>query len=271
MSILLGIVLAVVSPASRPAPAPTTAPVGWKLVWADEFDRDGTPDASIWSFEKGYIRNREAQFYTDRAENCRVEDGCLVIEARKESIPILGKDDEQTTYTSASIEARGKHAFTYGRVEVRAKLPERRGTWPAIWTLGEGIGRLGWPECGEIDIMENVGFEPDKLHGSIHTKAYNHVIHTEKTKVITVAKMAEEFHVYAMEWTQQKIDLFVDGRKYFTFENEHKTDAQWPFVRAQYLKLNLAIGGMWGGQKGIDDSIFPQKYFVDYVCVYRQQ
>ena len=262
-------VLAVVSPASGPAIGPTTAPAGWKLAWSDEFDRDGVPDPSIWQFEKGYIRNKEAQFYTDRPENCRVEDGCLVIEARKESIPILGKDEEKTSYTSASIEARGAHAFTFGRVEVRAKIPSGNGTWPAIWMLGEGIRRLGWPDCGEIDIMENVGFEPDKLHGSIHTKAYNHVIHTEKTKVVMVPQMAEAFHVYAMEWTPQKIDLFVDARKYFTFENEHKTDAQWPFVRSQYLKLNLAIGGAWGGQKGIDDSIFPQKFLVDYVRVYK--
>ena len=271
MSILLGIVLAVVSPASRPSTGPTTAPAGWKLAWADEFDHDGAPDPSIWQFEKGYIRNKEAQFYTDRAGNCRVEDGCLVIEARKESIPVSNKGDEKTTYTSASIEARGQHAFTYGRVEVRAKLPAGRGTWPAIWMLGDGIARLGWPDCGEIDIMENVGFEPDVLHGSIHTKAYNHVIHTENTRVTPVEKMADEFHVYAMEWTPQKIDLFVDGRKYFTFENEHKTEAQWPFARPQYLKLNLAIGGAWGGQKGIDDSIFPQKFLVDYVRVYKQR
>ncbi len=246
------------------SPSPANAPAGWTLVFSDEFDRAGALDASKWGYETGYIRNKEAQFYTTRAENVRAEDGNLVIEARKE--PYQGYE-----YTSASINTLGRFEFLYGRVEVRAKIPTGNGTWPAIWMLGVNRKEVGWPACGEIDIMENVGFDPLKIVGSIHTAAYNHTIGTQKSANVTVANPWEGFHVYAMEWYADRIDIFVDGQKYFTFRNEGTGSATWPFDKPQYLLINLAIGGSWGGQKGIDDARFPHRYVVDYVRVYQQR
>jgi beta-glucanase (GH16 family) len=267
----IALLVALLQPTTSPTTQTSTQPAGWRLVWADEFDRDGAPDPAKWSFEHGYLRNHEAQYYTDRPQNVRVAKGSLLIEARREEIPVRDKPGELTKYTSGSIETHGKFDFTYGRLECRAKLPHGRGTWPAIWMLGSDIGRVGWPACGEIDIMENVGFEPDKLHGSIHTKTYNHVVHTEKTAVVDVPDMSTKFHVYAMEWSPETIDLFIDGRRYFRFANEHQSVDQWPFDQPAFIKLNFAVGGAWGGQKGIDDAIFPQTFEVDYVRVYQRE
>ena len=178
---------------------------------------------------------------------------------------------EGYAYTSASVNTRRRFEFQYGRVEVRAKLPGGRGTWPAIWMLGTNIDQAGWPACGEIDVMENVGFEPTKIYGTIHTAAYNHVSGTAKGANLTVANPWETFHVYAMEWYPDRIDIFVDDTKYFTFRNEGTGSRAWPFDKPQYLLVNLAIGGAWGGQKGIDDSLFPHRYHVDYVRVYQQK
>ncbi|MFI5454831.1 MAG: family 16 glycosylhydrolase [Isosphaerales bacterium] len=257
----------------------------WKLVWSDEFDKAGLPDAARWGYETGFLRNNEQQFYTRaRRENARVENGMLIIEARKEKYRNPSFDPaaktggkgrgrrgrEYADYTSASLTTRGKAAWTYGRIEIRAKLPSGRGTWPAIWTLGTNIGEAGWPACGEIDIMEFVGFEPGVVHANIHTRKYNHVRKTGKGDKISIADASEMFHVYAVEWDAQKIDFFVDGRKYFSFRNEGTGPDVWPYDKDQYLILNLAIGGAWGGQKGIDDRIFPQRYSIDYVRVYQK-
>jgi beta-glucanase (GH16 family) len=248
-------------PAGAATPAPASS--GWTLVFSDEFDTPGALDPAKWGYEIGYVRNQEAQYYTSRSENVRAEGGNLVIEARKE--PYQGHG-----YTSASVNTRGRFEFQYGRVEVRAKLPTGNGTWPAIWMLGTSIGQIGWPACGEIDVMENVGFEPNRIYGTVHTAAYNHVQGTARGANVTVANPWEAFHVYAMEWHADRIDVFVDGEKYFTFRNEGTGSAAWPFDKPQYLLLNLAIGGSWGGQKGIDDSRFPHRYLVDYVRVYKQ-
>lgn len=254
----------------------------WKLVWSDEFDKPGQPDPTKWGYEEGFVRNNERQCYTrDRRENARVEDGMLVIEARKEHFRIPAgaaqgkakqhKDQEYAEYTSASLTTLGKASWTYGRIEVRAKLPTGRGTWPAIWTLGTNKRPVGWPSCGEIDIMENVGFDPDVIHGNIHTKSYNHAQHSNKGSKITIAKPYDDFHVYAIEWRPDRLDFFVDKTKYFTFANERTGDAAWPYDKPQYLILNIAIGGAWGGKKGIDESIFPQRMYMDYVRVYQEQ
>jgi beta-glucanase (GH16 family) len=153
---------------------------------------------------------------------------------------------------------------------VRAKLPCARGTWPAIWMLGTNIGQVRWPTCGEIDIMEHVGFDPGRIHANIHTKAYNHVQRTNKGSNLLVSRPDEEFHVYAAVWTPQQIDFFVDNQRYFTFMKEPGGDAVWPFDKPQYLILNLAIGGDWGGERGINDQLFPHRYLIDYVRVYRR-
>ena len=171
------------------------------------------PRPGKWGYELGYIRNNEKRYYTSRVENVRAEGGNLVIEGRKEVFQGFG-------YTSASINTRGRFEFLYGRVEVRAKLPAGAGAWPAVWMLGTSIAQVGWPTCGEIDIMENVGFDPLRIHGSIHTAAYNHTIGTQKTGSVTLANPADDFHLYSMEWFADHIDMFVDGQKYFSFRNE---------------------------------------------------
>jgi beta-glucanase (GH16 family) len=236
----------------------------WELVWEDNFDKNGLPDESIWDYEEGFIRNREAQYYTRRRpENARVENGCLVIEARKDNWE--GKE-----ITSASVHTYGKKSMLYGRIEVRAKLPTGVGTWPAIWMLGDNFKKgIPWPDCGEIDIMENVGYDPQVIHANIHTKAYNHVKGTGKGNKITAGKPWEDFHIYAVEWYKDRMEFYFDDTCYFTYKNEGNGFETWPFDQPHYLILNLAIGGAWGGQKGVDDGIFPQKYYIDYVKYFR--
>lgn len=236
----------------------------WELVWVDEFNYTGPADSSKWDYETGFVRNSEKQFYTKgRKENARVENGTLIIESRKEKY-------EKGDYTSASLHTRGKAEWTYGRIEVRAKLPTGKGMWPAIWMLGANR-QVGWPACGEIDIMENVGYAPDTIHANIHTKKYNHSIGTGKGSKIMADEPYEKFHVYAVEWFKDRMDFYLDDAKYFSFSNEGTGSDAWPYDKAHYLILNAAIGGSWGGQQGIDDSIFPQKYYIDYVRVLKQK
>jgi len=259
-----------------------TAADTWKLVWSDEFNTPGLPDAKKWTYEVGFIRNRESQYYTKaRKENARVENGMLIIESHKERFknPDYNPSNnsrrrrnsrEYADYTSASLTTLGKAHWRYGRIEVRAKLPTGRGTWPAIWMLGTNIKDVGWPRCGEIDIMENVGYDPNRIHANIHTQKYNHMRGTNKGAKIIADKPFEKFHVYAVEWSPQLMKFFVNDKLYFTYENEKSGEAAWPFDKDHYLILNTAIGGSWGGQKGINDSIFPQRFIIDYVRVYKK-
>lgn len=250
----------------------------WKLVWSDEFDKPGLPDPAKWDYETGFVRNHEAQFYTkERLENARVENGLLVIEARKEKWPNpafnpanTNRGPEFAEYTSASLRTLGKASWTYGKIEVRAQVPAARGVWPAIWTLGTNMHQVGWPTCGEIDIMEFVGYDPGVIHANVHMKKYNHAKGTGKGDKITIPDACTAFHVYALEWYPDRMEFFVDGKKYFTFKNEGTGPDAWPFFKDEYLILNLAIGGDWGGQKGIDAAAFPQKYLIDYVRVYQK-
>jgi len=235
----------------------------WKLVWSDEFNYSGLPDSSKWAYQAGGDGwgNHELEFYTrKRPENARVENGNLVIEARKEKW-------QNNNYTSARLVTRGKAEWQYGKMEIRAQLPKGLGTWPAIWTLA-AKSPMKWPDDGEIDIMEHVGFHQGFIHGSIHCKKYNHVIHTQKTDTLEVRDCSEAFHVYGLEWTRDSILISVDSNVYFRFANEHSYEA-WPFDNRMYLLLNLAVGGDWGGAKGIDQDIWPQKMLVDYVRVYQ--
>jgi len=253
----------------------------YKLVWSDEFDKEGKPDPSKWNYELGLIRANEKQYYTDSLKNVRVEDGNLIIETYKEKIknntppfferPAYVDQIDSADYTSASLTTRGITDWKYAKIEIRAKLPKGRGIWPAFWMLGENWGKTPWPECGEIDIMEHVGFDPEWIHGTVHTKAYNHLLKTQKGKSIKIDDPYNTFHVYSVEWTPEKIEILLDGKVYNTFKNEHKTVAEWPFDQPFHLKLNVAVGGDWGGRKGIDNSIFPQKMMVDYVRVYQKE
>jgi len=263
--------------------ASTARAEDWKLVWSDEFTESGLPNPARWNYEVGLIRNNERQYYTRaRKENARVEDGNLIIEARKEQWDDSSSGTAEKAgarsrrgrgsaeYTSACLNTHGKAGWTHGRIEVRAKVPGGRGTWPAIWTLGTNIHEAGWPTCGEVDIMEFVGYDPGVIHANIHTKKYNHSIKTGKGDQISIPDASEAFHVYAVEWDAQKMDFFVDSHKYFTYLNEGSGSAAWPYDKEKYLILNLAIGGDWGGQKGIDDSRFPQQFVIDYVRVYQK-
>jgi beta-glucanase (GH16 family) len=263
---------------SRPAPqapqapqdtaAPAKPPITTstrQLVWADEFNTPGAPDPAHWTYDTGGDGwgNQELEFYTrNRRENARIEDGHLIIEARREPW-------EGSAYTSARLVSKGKGDWTYGRVEVRARLPQGRGSWPAIWMLATTPGKLRWPDDGELDIMEHVGFDPGVIHGSAHTRRYNHVMRTQKTGTVTVPDAMRAFHVYAIEWDRDRVRWLVDDREYYTFTNEHTDHGAWPFDGPFHLILNVAVGGAWGGQKGVDDSALPMRMDVDYVRIYQ--
>jgi beta-glucanase (GH16 family) len=246
------------------------APTQWRLVWSDEFDYSGLPDPKRWGYDVGGHGwgNKELQYYTERRkENARVENGHLIIEARREFW--AGQE-----YTSARLVSKGKGDWTYGRFEVRAKLPSGRGSWPAIWMLPSSNDYGSWPNSGEIDIMEHVGFDPDVVHSSVHTKSYHHSINTQKTAKISVPTSRTGFNTYVVEWTPQEVRAFVNQQHYFTFKNERLTNPaadykQWPFDKPFHLLLNIAVGGNWGGAQGVDETIWPQRMEIDYVRVYQ--
>ena len=244
----------------------------WKLVWSDEFDKAGAPDPKKWDYEVGFVRNGELQYYSkDRRENARVEEGHLVIEGRKERLPEAGdKKSPMGDFSAASLTTRNIQDWTYGKFEIRAKIPTGRGTWPAIWLLGSRISQVGWPTCGEIDIMENVGYDPEKIHSTIHCKAYYHGQGTQKGGSVSLASPWSDFHVYACDWGPKRIVFFVDGDEIFRFDKEADDEDVWPFDNPHFLILNFAIGGGWGGVKGVDESVYPQKYLIDYVRIYQK-
>lgn len=241
----------------------------WELVWNDEFDYEGLPYSTKWSYDtKGNEYgwgNNEAQHYTSHnPDNAFVENGILTITARIDSMG--GK-----RYTSARLVTTGKGDWLYGRFEIKAKLPSGLGTWPAIWMLPTDWEYGGWPASGEIDIMENVGYDPDTIVGSAHTESYNHLKGTQKSARIYAPTSHTDFHLYALEWDENEYRLYMDDNHYFTFENEGTGFKEWPFDKRFHLLLNLAIGGNWGGKEGIDDSLFPHKFLIDYVRIYKQE
>jgi beta-glucanase (GH16 family) len=257
-----------------------TLPKGYsKLVWSDEFDHDGLPNNRDWNFEDGFVRNQEPQYYTTaRPENCRIENGMLVIEAKKEQYPNAAykpqatewnKKEQFAGYTSASINTQGKHEWKYGRMEIRAKVPAGLGTWPAFWMLGSGHGHVKWPNCGEIDIVEFLGRDSTRVHGTVHYADANNV-YRHQTAEPVVGKPADGFHIYAVEWDDKQIAFYYDNLKYFVFNyaNTEYSPGNM-FKQKYYLLLNLAVGrtGSWPGP--IDDKILPSKYYIDYVRVYQ--
>jgi len=239
------------------------------LVWSDEFDVAGSPDPTRWGWDEGGsgMGNDEAQYYTrNRPENARVEDGNLVITARRE-------DTLQCWYgackfTSARLVTRGIASWLYGRVDVRAKLPKGKGVWPAIWMLSEHSPYGGWPAGGELDIMENVGYEPTTIHGTVHTEAFNHKIGTQSGSSKTVTDPAANWHTYSLEWGPDSLFIGVDGVRYHRFGNQHSWQT-WPFDQPFHLLLNFAVGGSWGGTKGVDTTVFPQEFRIDWVRVHK--
>ncbi len=236
----------------------------YELVWFDEFDYSGLPNSDKWNYDigGGGWGNSELQYYTNRSENARVEGGNLRIEARKEAY-------SGSAYTSARLVTRNKGDWKYGKIEVRAKLPSGKGSWPAIWMLPTDWAYGGWPASGEIDIMEHVGYDPVTIFGTVHTEAYNHSIGTQKGSSLTVSDCESEYHLYSIIWTEDKIDFYVDNTFYFSFTNQG-TWEKWPFDQRFHLILNIAVGGSWGGAQGVDDNIFPTSMYVDYVRVYNE-
>lgn len=245
------------------------------LVWQDEFDTPPLANGAYplpsdeWWFETGNSGwgNNEPQFYVDRVLGgdtvAKLRDGNLIITAHKLNVPHEGSD-----YISARMNTQ--KAWLYGKFEMRAKVPGGKGTWSAFWMMPQKF--QSWPLDGEIDIMEYVGYNPDVVHASVHTAAYNHKDGTQATNIKKIENAESEFHIYVLEWTDREISGYVDGEKYFTFTNDKKGNKKtWPFNEPFYLKLNLAIGGDWGGQQGIDNSIFPAEYVIDYVRVYQKQ
>lgn len=243
---------------------PTTIDTTKKLVWSDEFNGTGLPDPTKWVYDVGGSGwgNNELQYYTkDSLGNARQENGNLVITLKKQS---MGNNN----YTSARLLTKGKGEWTYGRFEIRAKLPKGLGTWPAIWMLSANTNLI-WPDDGEIDIMEHVGYDPGVIHGTVHTKAFNHVLGTQKGATTNVPDFSDAFHVYKLEWSMGKIQMYVDDTNYFTFGDNGTGYSAWPFYRPFFMILNIAYGGNWGGQQGINDTILPQQMLIDYVRVYQ--
>ena len=235
------------------------------LVWADDFDGD-VVNSGNWTFETGATGsgNNELQNYTN-GSNAKVQDGILTITAKK-----LNDNKAAGSYTSTRIISSGKKEFTYGRMEIRAKLPSGTGIWPAIWMLGSNIGNVGWPACGEIDIMEYVGYQPNTVHATVHTPAGYGSNGSGSSKTLQTAE--EEFHVYGLFWTEKEMVFYTDSIDNVTYRYvpSNKTDDNWPFNKPQFFILNVAVGGNWGGAQGIDNSIFPQSMQIDYVRVYQE-
>lgn len=243
----------------------------WEIAWADEFEDDGSPDTTKWTYDIGNWGwgNQELQYYTaNRLKNARCEEGNLIIEAHK--------SDMGQKWTSARLTTREKTAFVYGKIEFRAKVPPEKGNWAAGWTLGDSyVDELSWPYCGEIDILESVGYEMDNetgngiAHASAHCPAYYFKLGNQPTGTTPVENMHNEFHTYGVIWTPDSISAYVDDEFYFTY-SDTSTEATWPFSDPQNIILNLTMGGGWGGAEGMDPTVTSQKMVVDYVRVYQK-
>lgn len=245
----------------------TETPTAYQLVWNDEFNYNGLPDDSKWSYDSGGSGwgNSEAQYYTNsRLKNSEVKDGYLFITAIKE-------DFEDKKYTSARLVTRTKGDWVYGKVEVRAKLPDGIGMWPAIWMLPTDQNYGGWPASGEIDIMENLGYFPYVIVATVQTQSYRYAENTHKNAIVSILDCYSEFHNYILEWETNECRFYVDSKLYFTFRNEGTGFQVWPFDKRFHLLLNVAVGGTVGGAMGIDDSIFPRSMVIDYVRVYQKK
>lgn len=271
-----------------------------KLVWSDEFNDNGHPASSKWSYEQGFVRGVDSQVYTqNRLENASVKDGYLVITGRKETVanpdysrakkaalelkkgardenaggtkPLMVRkfSDSVARYTSASLITLGKAEWTYGRIEVRAKVPAAKGSWPAIWMLGANRSSVGWPACGEIDIMEFVGRLPGNVFANVHyADAADKKKHLNKSNRLTSVSPSAGFHTYAIDWDSASIRFYYDDKLYNTFDiTSAGSGPENPFRKPFYLVLNLALGGSMGGK--LDDATLPQQFMIDYVRVYQ--
>jgi beta-glucanase (GH16 family) len=233
-------------------------------VFADEFNYTGLPDPNKWGYDIGGSGwgNNELQYYTNQLKNAFVANGKLTITAYKEEM-------EGRNYTSARLITKNKGDIKYGRIEVRAQLPAGLGTWPAIWMLPTDWVYGGWPSSGEIDIMEHVGYDQDVIHITTHSEKYYFKINTQKSATKKIENASTQYHVYRLDWTPEKITGYIDNELIFTNVNEGTDYKAWPFDQRFHLLLNIAVGGDWGGAKGIDENVFPASMLVDYVRFYK--
>ena len=259
-------------PPLRSPPPPAS---GWTLSWSDEFNGpDGSaPDPKKWTYDlggKGW-GNQELECYTNRLQNAHIQGGNLVITAQKENITC--SDGVTRNYTSARLKTLGLFSQAYGRFEARIKIPAGQGIWPAFWMLGDDITSVGWPKCGEIDTMENIGREPGIMHGSLHGPSTSGST-SELTSVFTLPagqKFADDFHLYAVEWEPGVIRFYADTNLYATFAQSHwPSGGTWVFDHSFFILLNVAVGGTWPGSPDRATQ-FPQQMLVDYVRVYTKQ
>lgn len=260
------------APPSAPPPPP---PHEWKLTWSDEFDGlDGSaPDPTKWNYDQGWGEqgwgNNELETYTNRLDNAYLQGGNLVIEAKQETYTNPA-DGITKDYTSARLKTEGLFAQAYGRFEARLKVPYGQGMWPAFWLLGNNIVSVGWPTCGEIDVMENIGREPSTVYGSIHAPSSSGTnSHSAAYTLPSGQHFSDDFHVFALEWDATQVRFYVDGHLYQTV---HKSDVtaggQWVFDLPFFIILNVAVGGSWPGSPDAT-TVFPQQMLVDYVRVYQ--
>ena len=268
----------------------------WKLVWSDEFNYAGLPDDTKWSYENGFIRGVEKQLYTvKRKENVTVQNGYLVITGKKESVEnpnyqfkkdvnkkatylrkfknlkpdempntVKNKAQLYSDYTSASLTTLKKASWTYGKVEVMAKVPEGKGVWPTIWLLGANRAELGWPKCGEIDIMEYTRKRSSNIFSNVHFANSSNVHVANSGNISLDVSPSLDFHKYSVEWDAKKIKFFIDDKLYHTVSTNNAGET---FNKPFYLLINLALGGPFAGP--VDDSALPQKFMIDYVRVYQ--
>jgi len=255
---------------AQPPILPPTS--GFTLVWSDEFSsaNGSAPDSTKWTYDLGGggWGNQELQSYTSRPQNVQIQKGNLVITALQENY--TGTDGIARNYTSARLKSQNLFAQAYGRFEARIKIPRGQGIWPAFWMLGNDISQNGWPKCGEIDIMENIGREPGIIHGSLHGPS-SVAPTSDRTSTIFLPagqNYVDDFHVYAIEWEPGAVRFYLDSSNYATFtEDQWPSGGQWVFDHPFFIILNLAVGGVWPGNPG-STTQFPQQMLVDYVRVY---
>lgn len=270
--VLLGIILLICVGAAAQASPQTSLP-GWTLVWSDEFNGpDGSPvDSSKWVMATGGNGwgNQELEYYTARTQNAVQQGGNLVITARAEKY--TGPDGITRDYTSARLRTEGKFSQKYGRFEARIKIPRGQGIWPAFWMLGDDMSKVDWPNCGEIDIMENIGKEPALVHGTIHGPGYSGEHGLGSSFALPDnARFADDFHIYAVEWEPEAIRFYVDDHLYGTrTPAELPKGTKWVYDHPFFLLLNVAVGGGWPGNPD-ETTVFPQTMLVDYVRVYER-
>lgn len=264
----LPLVLLACQVARVPAQPAEAVPGDWQLTWSDEFNQpDGSvPDAAKWKYDLGGNGwgNHELEYYTAHTNNVRIEAGKLIIQANQE-------DYQGMHYTSGRLLTAGKASWTYGLFEARIQIPRGQGIWPAFWLLGAGVATNGWPGCGEIDIMENIGREPGTIHGTVHGPGYSgeHGIGGPVT-LPGGATMADGFHVFAVDCEPASLTWYLDGKPYFSITPASlPKNARWVFDQPKYLLLNLAVGGSWPGYPTAS-NVFPQRMTVDYVRVYQK-